>query len=178
MSTSERSGGTSGAVAGIVMAIGGLAMIVGPLLTFLTADTPQGSQSFSGIATEIDGDGWFFLGSGVGLVLFGILVATVRSLPLSRILGVVGLLAAGFMTYVGIVDVMDIASLEDEIPPEVAGQFSFSVGIGLYVAIAGAIVGLIGSGMALFAKGEVSRMAAPPPPPPATTPTPPPPPAG
>jgi len=178
MTTPERSGGSSGTVAGIVTAIGGIAMIVGPFLTFLTADTPQGSQSFSGIAPEIDGDGWFFLGVGVGLVIFGVALATIRSVPLSRVLGVLGLLAAGFMTYVGIVDIRDIASLEDQIPPEVAGQFSFSVGIGLYVALAGAIVGLIGSGMALFAKGEAPHTAPPPPPPPPPASTPPPPPAG
>ena len=172
MTTSERSGGTSGAVAGIVTAIGGALLVIGTFLPFATVDAFGFSQSVTGMDTD---SSWFYLGSGGVLLALGIVILMMRQAGIRRIVGVIGVIVAGLMT---VVSIMDLMGLDDEIPAEAAGQLTVTAGIGLYMAIAGAIVGLIGSGMALFAKGEVSRRAAPPPPPPATTPTPPPPPAG
>jgi len=170
MTTPERSGGSSGTVAGIVTAIGGALLAIGTFLPFATVDAFGFSQSVSGMDTD---SSWFYLGSGVVLLVLGIVILMMRQAGIRRIVGVIGVIVAGLMT---VVSIMDLMGLDDEIPAEAAGQLTVTAGIGLYMAIAGAVVALIGSGMALFAKGEAPHMVAPPPPPPATTP--PPPPAG
>ncbi|HEX6261514.1 MAG TPA: hypothetical protein VF097_01565 [Actinomycetota bacterium] len=140
---------------------------MGPLLPFVVADTPQGPLSYSGIAQEIGGDGWYFIGVGAALVVLGASIAWSRSATLARVLGAIGLLAAALAAAVAAIDIVDIIGLEEEVPAEAAGLFSFSVGLGLYVAAAGSIVGLIGSATALFVREE----APPPFQPPAATPT-------
>jgi len=168
MTTPERTGGVSGGLAGIVTAIGGALLAIGTFLPFATVDAFGFSQSVTGMDTD---SAWFYLGSGLVLLVLGIVILTMRAAAVRRIVGAIGVIVAGLMT---VVSIMDLLGLDDEIPVEAAGQLTVSAGIGLYLAIAGAIVGLIGSGMALFARAEETRMA-PPPPPPAT---PPPPPAG
>ncbi|HEX6208055.1 MAG TPA: hypothetical protein VF058_06800 [Actinomycetota bacterium] len=152
-------------LAWILTVLGGLVMGVGPLLPFVVADTPQGTLSYSGIAQEIGGDGWYFIGVGAALVVLGASIAWSRSATLARVLGAIGVLAAGLVAAVAAIDIVDIITLEEELPPEAGGLFSFSVGIGLYVAAAGSIVGLIGSGTALFVQPEappVQPLAGPP----------------
>ena len=167
MSTSERSGGVSRTVAGIVMAIGGALLAIGTFLSFATVDAFGFSQSVTGWETDSN---WFYLGAGLVLLVLGIVVLTVRAAGLRLVVGAIGLIVAGLMTVVAI---MDLLGLDDEIPAEAAVQLTVSADIGLYMAIAGAIVGLIGSGMALFARSEEVPVAAPPPPPPVTPPAPP-----
>lgn len=163
MTTSERSGGVSGAVAGVVAAIGGALMAVGALLSFASVEAFGVSQSVGGLDTD---DGPVYLGAGLVLAVLGIVILVLRSTVVRRVLGVTGILVAGFMTYAGIVD---ITSLSDDIPPELLGEVSVSAGIGLYLVLAGAVVALIGSGMALFSREE-ARVIAPPAPPPPTPP--------
>lgn len=159
MTTSERTGGMSGGVAGIVTAIGGVLLAIGTFLVFATVEAFGFSESVTGWDTDSN---WYYLGSGLALIVLGLVILTVGRPVARRVAGALGLLVAGLAT---VVSIMDITGLEDEIPAEALGQVGVSPGIGLFLAVAGAIVGLIGSGMSLFARGEVVEAAPPPPPP-------------
>lgn len=160
--------GMSPKTAGIVMLIGGILLAVGSLLQFATLEGFGISETVSGLDTD---DGKLFLGVGVALLIFGAVVMAVASAVARRVFGILGVLLSAFMVWAAIVDITGIG---DDIPAEFAGQIEASAGIGLYVVLTGAVVGLIGSAMAVFAAKET--VVAPPPPPPSGETVPPPPP--
>lgn len=165
MTTPERTRGVSGTLAGIVAALGGAIVAVGTFLVFATVEAFGISQSVIGMDTESD---WYYLGSGLALVVLGLVIVSVRSTVARRVVGALGVLVAGLAT---VVSIMDIAGLEDEIPADVIDQVTVSPGIGLYLAVAGAVIGLTGSALALFARGEEPAPIPPAPPPPPPEPT-------
>lgn len=135
--------------AAMLIGLGGLLLIVGPLLPFLTDDF---GGSLSGLDTD---DGKVFLGFGVGLLVLAGAVWVVRSSTGRRVVSGLAALGSLFMLYAAIVDITD------DFPEGI------SVGIGLYVTLIGTIVASAGSLWALFAKQPAAEPAPPPPPPPA-----------
>lgn len=180
------------ASAGITI-LGGVAMAIGAVLTFAKLDVgqlPIDARSIGGLDTP---DGKLFLGVGIALVVLGGLMWIATSAALRRVAAVLAILGAAFMGYAAIVDVTGI---EDESLDAIAEagaattpgvsveqvraaleQFNVSIdpGIGLYVVLAGAALGVIGGVLGLLAKRpEPALPAAPPPPgppPPPLSPT-------
>jgi hypothetical protein len=176
--------------AGITV-LGGVAMAIGAVLTFAKLDVgqlPIDARSISGLDTP---DGKLFLGVGIGLVVLGGLMWIATSAALRRVAAVLAILGAAFMGYAAIVD---ITGIEDESLDAIAEagaattpgvsveqvraaleQFNVSIdpGIGLYIVLAGAALGVIGGVLGLLAKRPEPVIPAAPPPP-----GPPPPPMG
>lgn len=178
------------ASAGITV-LGGVAMALGAVLTFAKVDVgqlPIDARSIGGLDTP---DGKLFLGVGIALVVLGGLMWIATSAALRRVAAVLAILGAAFMLYAAIVD---ITGIEDESLDAIAEagaattpgvtveqvraaleQFNVSIkpGIGLYIVLAGAALGVIGGVLALLAKRPEPALPAAPPPP-----GPPPPPMG
>lgn len=178
--------------AGITV-LGGVAMALGAVLTFAKLDVgqlPIDARSIGGLDTP---DGKLFLGVGIALVVLGGVMWIATSAALRRVAAVLAILGAAFMLYAAIVD---ITGIEDESLDAIAEagaattpgvsveqvraaleQFNVSIkpGIGLYIVLAGAALGVIGGVLALLAKRpEPALPAAPPPPgppPPPLSPT-------
>lgn len=180
-------------VPAVVTIAGGLLMVVGSLLPFVSVEAGAfgGSQTFTGLDTP---DGKFTLGAGVALAVLGaVILAAAGVLP--KVMGGLALVLGGVMA---VLIWMDIASLGADalrnlvresgaVPPGVSEDqvveileqsgVSVSAGVGLYLAFAGAIVGAVGGIMALVARTRRPEAAppsaspeappAPPPPPPA-----------
>lgn len=178
------------ASAGITV-LGGVAMALGAVLTFAKLDVgqlPIDARSIGGLDTP---DGKLFLGVGIALVVLGGLMWIATSAALRRVAAVLAILGSGFMLYAAIVD---ITGIEDESLDAIAEagaattpgvtveqvraaleQFNVSIkpGIGLYIVLAGAALGVIGGVLSLLAKRPEPALPAAPPPP-----GPPPPPMG
>lgn len=178
-------------VAAAIMVVGGVAMALGAVLTFAKLDVgqlPIDARSIGGLDTP---DGKLFLGVGIALVVLGGLMWIATSAALRRVAAVLAVLGAAFMLYAAIVD---ITGIEDESLDAIAEagaattpgvtveqvraaleQFNVSIkpGIGLYIVLAGAALGVIGGVLALLAKRPEPALPAAPPPP-----GPPPPPMG
>jgi hypothetical protein len=174
-----------------ITVLGGVAMALGAVLTFAELDVgqlPIDARSIGGLDTP---DGKLFLGVGIALVVLGGLMWIATSAALRRVAAVLAVLGAGFMLYAAIVD---ITGIEDESLDAIAEagaattpgvsveqvraaleQFNVSIkpGIGLYIVLAGAALGVIGGVLALLAKRPEPALPAAPPPP-----GPPPPPVG
>lgn len=176
-----------------LMVLGGVAMALGAVLTFAKLDVgelPIDARSIGGLDTP---DGKLFLIVGIALVVLGGLMWIATSAALRRVAAVLAILGAGFMLYAAIVD---ITGIEDESLDAIAEagaattpgvsveqvraaleQFNVSIspGIGLYIVLAGAALGVISGVLALLAKRpEPALPAAPPPPgppPPPLSPT-------
>lgn len=152
------------------LAAGGLLLVVGSLLTFATADIAGfGSVGINGLDTD---DGKLFLGVGVALLVIAAVVWISRSATSRRIFGGIATLAASFMVVAAI---MDVTTLEDDIPEALAADISVSAGIGLYLVLAGAVIATLGGVQILFGRLPAREQveAPPPPPPPSPPPTPP-----
>ena len=178
------------ASAGITI-LGGVAMALGAVLTFAKLDVgqlPIDARSIGGLDTP---DGKLFLGVGIALVVLGGLMWIATSAALRRVAAVLAILGAAFMLYAAIVD---ITGIEDESLDAIAEagaattpgvsveqvraaleQFNVSIdpGIGLYIVLGGAALGVIGGVLGLLAKRPEPMLPAAPPPP-----GPPPPPTG
>lgn len=141
--------------------LGGLLMVIGAILPFVTgsAGGPFAGQSLGGLDTP---DGKLYLGVGIGLIVFAFLIWATRSPALRKILGVLVILASGFMVYAGIVDISDVQD-----------QAEVDIGIGLYIVLMGSIIGVVGGVLSLIATR--SSLEAPPPPAGPSMPPPPPP---
>lgn len=179
-------------VAAAIMVLGGVAMALGAVLTFAKVDVgqlPIDARSIGGLDTP---DGKLFLGVGIALVVLGGLMWIATSAALRRVAAVLAILGSAFMLYAAIID---ITGIEDESLDAIAEagaattpgvsveqvraaleQFNVSIkpGIGLYIVMAGAALGVIGGVLALLARRpEPALPAAPPPPgpPPPMSPT-------
>jgi hypothetical protein len=137
--------------------LGGLLMVIGAILPFVTgsAGGPFEGQSLGGLDTP---DGKLYLGVGIGLVVLAVLMWAGRSPALKKILGVLAILASGFMVYAGIVDISDVRD-----------QAEVDIGTGLYVVLIASIIGVAGGVLSLIST-ESAREAPPPPVEPSTPP--------
>lgn len=133
--------------AALLIGLGGVVLIVGPLLPFLTDDF---GGSLGGLDTD---DGKVFLGFGVALLVLAGAIWAIGSATGRRVVAALATLGALFMLYAAIVDITD------DLPEGI------SVGIGLYVTLIGTIVASVGAVWALFAKEPAAEVAPPPPPP-------------
>lgn len=139
-------------VAGALIALGGASMAVGPILDFVTVESRLGLQRQARTVTGFDTrDGAYYLAAGIALAVLGLVVLALRSPMTRRIFGSVGIVVAGFMTY-GAVE--DVTSLSD-VPRGVTATAE----IGLYAVLAGGVLSLVGSLMALFTAQAVSSAA-------------------
>jgi len=178
-------------VSAAIMVVGGLAMALGAVLTFAKLDVgqlPIDARSIGGLDTS---DGKLFLGVGIALVVLGGLMWIATSAALRRVAAVLAILGSAFMLYAAIID---ITGIEDESLDAIAEagaattpgvsveqvraaleQFNVSIdpGIGLYIVLGGAALGVIGGVLGLLAKRPEPMLPAAPPPP-----GPPPPPTG
>jgi hypothetical protein len=178
-------------VAAAIMVLGGVAMALGAVLTFAKLDVgqlPIDARSIGGLDTP---DGKLFLGVGIALVVLGGLMWIATSAALRRVAAVLAILGSAFMLYAAIID---ITGIEDESLDAIAEagaattpgvsveqvraaleQFNVSIdpGIGLYIVLGGAALGVIGGVLGLLAKRPEPMLPAAPPPP-----GPPPPPTG
>jgi hypothetical protein len=136
------------------MLVGGALLVLGSFLTWFTFTGPDVSESGNGID---GGDGWITLGAGVVVIAAGIAALKAGR----RALGVLALLAGLVGAGVGLYDAL---SARDQLSEEVAvqngiseeqarqlvdevldsDQYELSIGIGLYLVIAGGAIGLVG----------------------------------
>jgi len=139
-------------VAGALIALGGALMAVGPILDFVTVQSDLGvereSRTFNGFATR---DGSYYVAAGIALALLALVVVALWSAIGRRILGSLGIVVAGFMTYGALQDLTSLSGL----PRGVTGTAE----IGLYAVLAGGVLALVGSVVALFTSQEVPASA-------------------
>jgi hypothetical protein len=119
----------------VIILLGCLLLVVGPFLTWMAAD--MFSVSVSGL--EKTGNEALIL---VGLGVIGIVVAII-SLAQKRDAAkwtafAVGLVGLGFSVYY-------FFALRDQISENDSGLFDLSLGAGIYLCLAGAVVALIGA---------------------------------
>jgi len=177
---------TGAARAGFVTMAGGILMILGTLLPFLSVSAGASglpTESVSGLDTP---DGKLFLGVGVAIAVFGLVILLTRG-AIPKIMGVLAVLAGGFMLVAGIIDLTGLGeeglrSLADTAAEETPGVtsdqilqilrqvgVSVNAGIGLYVVLVGSLISLIGGLWAIFSRTAVLPPPAPTPPVPGTT---------
>lgn len=144
-----------------LMLVGGALLALGSFLTWFTFTGPDVSESGNGID---GGDGWITFGAAVVLLAAGIAALKAGR----RALGVLALLAGLVGAAVGTYDAL---SARDQLADEVAVQngisaeqarqlvddvldsddYELSIGIGLYLVIAGGAIGLVGGAMQVMA---------------------------
>jgi hypothetical protein len=171
--------------AGFVTMAGGILMILGTLLPFLSVSAGASglpTESVSGLDTP---DGKLFLGVGVAIAVFGLVILLTRGV-VPKFMGVLAVLAGGFMLVAGIIDLAGLGdeglrslaeAAAEETPGVTAEQIlqilrqvgvSVNAGIGLYVVLVGSAIAVIGGLWAIFTRTTVAVPAAPAPPPPGT----------
>jgi len=123
--------------AGWWLLAGGALIAIGSFLPWITASTILGTLSRSGL--DGGGDGIFTLGAGVIVALLGGLVVSGR--PVTRVTRVVLWIVVALFTLIWILDFSDIRDRVDLVTSDFA---SGSVGAGMWVMAAGAIVTVIG----------------------------------
>jgi hypothetical protein len=152
-----------------LIGLGGLLMVIGSILPFIagSAGGPFEGQTSSGLRFP---RGRVDLGVGIALVLIAVLIRALRlTLFSARILSIVAVVGSAIIVYWSVRDVSDLTKL-----PEV------DVGAGLYVVLAGGVIGLAGGMLSLFAREQTpfagperkdSSMPAPPTPEPPSEPS-------
>lgn len=134
-----------------VSLIGAIMVVVGSFLDWLTADSIFGSIGVKGI----DGDGKFTAAAG-GLVILSLLIGSMKQAAVASVvlLGIAGV--------IGFADYLDV---QDRIESIDAEAIRASVGTGLWLVLAGAIVGVIGGILTLTGEkvaGEPAPLPGPP----------------
>jgi hypothetical protein len=167
-------------LAGILGIIGGALMAVGSFLAW--AEVSGGGTSVT--AKGVDGsDGYITLVAGLVAVVLGIVMARGTKRVLAVLVILAGIVGGGIGLYDALTakdSVLDAAA--EELAPSFgasaelvrtaldqaidAGQLSVTIGIGLYVVIAGGIVALVGGilGLRGSSEPEVAGQTAPAPP--------------
>jgi hypothetical protein len=172
---------------GALMVIGGIVYLVAGVLQWGRATVTAGGNS---VPVKITGGGLAFILGGA-LVLFGLLRLFVGGRGLRLLFAILGILAAlaaaGASLYFAVSKApfestwasacadkdclgpgLASDAIEKELKTAIANgqvQFDASRKFGLYVALAGGIVGLIGGVMAVGGRGKREELAPPPPPP-------------
>ena len=115
----------------------GATLLVGAVLPWLEATTIFGNITRSGVS--YGPDALMTAGIGAALGVLGILLVTGHTIPRSiRMLAIVAAAAAL------IIVVYDYGQLKDRADSVVSDVAQASVGIGLWVSLAGAVTGIIG----------------------------------
>ena len=120
-----------------ILIASGATLLVGAVLPWLEATTIFGNITRSGVS--YGPDALMTAGIGTALATLGILQVTGRTIPRSiRMLAIVAAAAAL------IIVVYDYGQLKDRADSVVSDVAQASVGIGLWVSLAGAVTGIIG----------------------------------
>ncbi len=148
----------------VLMLLGGAVLALGSFLTWITFSGPDVNETGTGID---GGDGWITFGAAVILVAAG--VAALKAGR--RALAVLAILAGLVGTAVGLYDATTArGQLADEVAEQNgisseqarelvdqvldSGQFELSIGIGLYLVIAGGAIGLVGGVIQAVSSGS------------------------
>lgn len=140
----------------VALIIGGLLMIVGMFMTFITVEGPGGSTSFNGQDAEEASP--YFVAGVVSLLAAAALFAMKSATGRKVVAGLAIAIVAFFGAYAAFTDITEIGDLS-------SGGIEASAGIGLYIAALGSIVALAGAIMALMAAPRTEVVTTP------TTPT-------
>ena len=120
-----------------ILIASGATLLVGAVLPWLEATTIFGNITRSGVS--YGPDALMTAGIGAALGVLGILLVTGHTIPRSiRMLAIVAAAAAL------IIVVYDYGQLKDRADSVVSDVAQASVGIGLWVSLAGAVTGIIG----------------------------------
>jgi hypothetical protein len=178
-------------VAAGLTVLGGAAMVVGALLSFAEIGAGELSVPAQSVGVLDTPDGRWFLGVGIGLLVLGAFLWLATSAVPRQVAAVLIIAGAAFRLYAAIVL---ITGIEDEGLDAIAeagaarasgisvaqvraalDQLNVTIdpGIGLYMVIAGAALGLIGGILALLSRTPTRTEAVPAPPPPPELPEPP-----
>lgn len=144
--------GNNGAVkaAGLLI-LSAIILAVGPLLTFISVSGQGVSDSGTGYEIE---EGSPYVLAAVVIGLMGLLMFAVKSPSGRKVLGVIALLGALFA---GFAAVVDLTGVSDLVADELGSGFEGSAGLGVWAVLLGALLGLIGSVMAIMAPGDPVR---------------------
>jgi len=143
-----------------LMVLGGALLVIGSFLDWAEVSDPSSGlgDSETGIG---GGDGWFTLIFGAALLLVGYLIYAGQAANSPKWLGWLGWAGAVLGLALAVFEFTDINSDLDTIK---ALGLDGSLGIGVWLIIAGGVLGLIG---AIMAKPHAAFGGATPPPPPA-----------
>ena len=120
-----------------ILIASGATLLVGALLPWLEATTIFGSITRSGVAYGPDALVTAGIGAALGVV--GVLVVTGRTIPRwIRMLAIVA--AAGALAILA----YDYGQLKDRADTVVSDVAQASVGVGLWLSLAGAVTGIVG----------------------------------
>lgn len=156
-------------------------MVTGTFLSFAEFHGGQSairSQSFRLFDVS---DGKWFLSVGIVLLIAGVLLWVATSEMLVRGVAIVAFLGGGMMLYGAIKDIVgiedDILQAYAERAAELSGSSADQVrafletldvsaepGVGLYIVLAGAALGVVGGLLGVLAKRQAPALPAPPPP--------------
>jgi hypothetical protein len=151
-------------IGAILAIVGGALLVIGSFLSWAEFSGAGQSEVVSGVDMT---DGWVTVVAGLVVVAVGIAATTAPQLrPLAVAAGIVGAFGVGF----GLFDALTLTdSALDSVAEETAmatsvsfqelralldvlidsGQIGISMGIGLYVVIAGGVIAVVGAGVQL-----------------------------
>jgi hypothetical protein len=143
--------GKASSVGPVAAAVGGLLVVVGSFLTWatLTIDaTSFGGQKESQSVQGFDAsDGKISLAIGVILIVAGLVAMRSKAAGGRRGMGILAIVGGLAAIGLGIFEVMDIKNDLDALVSGLGlpdGVASHSIGIGLWIIIAGGLIGLVG----------------------------------
>lgn len=142
-------------VSGLLMAFAGLIVTGAVFLPWLTAAAGRFSLSVNGLDDRLrwDFSGWPGLGAGIALLILGALAATIRRTAWAFIIGLIAaLVAGGFAIYILSRQASTAGELARSGPP--GFSLRLDVGVGLWLALFGAGLGLIAAIAGLVAGAE------------------------
>lgn len=168
-------------VAAGITILGGAAMAIGTFLSFAEFHGGRSAISSQSFRLLDVSDGKWFLSVGIVLLVAGVVLWVATSERLLRGAAIVAFLGGGMMLYGAINDIVgiedDILQAYAERAAELSGSSADQVrafletldvsaqpGIGLYVVLAAAALGVAGGLLGLLAKRPAELPAAPPPP--------------
>lgn len=150
----------------ILAILGGALLVIGSILDWATLDVALAGQTLSESFGGLDGsDGWITLGSGAVAIAVGIVAMSSGG---RRVLAILAILAGLVGGGVGLYDAVTAESNSlDEFAEGIGAtrgdvdaaietgelEFELSIGIGLYLAIAGGVLALVGGALQLSGSG-------------------------
>lgn len=159
-------------IGAILAIVGGALVVIGSFLSWAEFSGAGQSEVVSGVDMT---DAWVTVVAGLVIVAVGIAATTAPHRPLAVAAGIVGAFGVGF----GLFDALTLTdSALDSVAEETAtatsvsfqelralldvlidsGQIGISMGIGLYVVIAGGVIAVVGAGVQLAAAREADEV--------------------